>query len=97
MDLELDECVRILIEKLRVEGVLDGGPSDPSGLPLPPGFTGAWLEDELIISNNKFSASSALATKRAAEDGSLPQARLNDIDVNWLHARIPCLPYRFSI
>ena len=84
-DLELDECVRILIEKLRVEGVLDGGPSDPSGLPLPPGFTGAWLEDELIISNNKFSASSALATKRAAEDGSLPQARLNDIDVNWLH------------
>jgi 3'-phosphoadenosine 5'-phosphosulfate synthase len=84
-DLSLDECVHMLLEKLRIEGVLDGGPSDASGLPLPPGFTGTWLEDELILSKNTLSTANAASSGRTALDESLPRARLTDIDVNWLH------------
>ena len=78
-DLTLDECVAVLMERLRVEGALIGGPHDPSGLPLPPGYVDAWLEDELILTGSSAHAakSQALAT--------LPAARLTDIDVNWLH------------
>ena len=87
-DLSLDECVHMLLEKLRIEGVLDGGPSDASGLPLPPGFTGSWLEDELILSRNTLSTANAASTGRTALDESLPRTRLTDIDVNWLHANV---------
>ena len=46
-DLSVDECVQRLLDVLRREGVLEGGVTDPSGLPLPPGYVDGWLEDSL--------------------------------------------------
>ena len=76
-DLSVDECVQRLLDVLRREGVLEGGITDPSGLPLPPGYVDGWLEDSLHLSG-----SAAISAKQQAL--SLPKVRLNDIDVNWL-------------
>lgn len=77
--LSVEECVSILIERLRIEGVLIGGPTDPSGLPLPPGYVNGWLEDQLVLTGAAASAARAQAETLHAK------ARLTDIDVNWLH------------
>ena len=76
-DLSVDECVQRLLDVLRREGVLEGGVTDPSGLPLPPGYVDGWLEDSLHLSG-----AAAISAKQQAL--SLPKVRLNDIDVNWL-------------
>merc|ERR1711871_795562 len=76
-DLSVDECVQRLLDVLRREGVLEGGMTDPSGLPLPPGYVDGWLEDSLHLSG-----AAAISAKQQAL--SLPKVRLNDIDVNWL-------------
>lgn len=76
-DLSVDECVNRLLDVLRREGVLEGGVSDPSGLPLPPGYVDGWLEDSL-----RLTGSAAVTAKTQAKH--LPMVRLNDIDVNWL-------------
>ena len=62
---------------LKREGVLTGGASDPSGLPLPPGFDGEWLEDKLMVE-----ASTAAAKRAEAE--TLPKILLTDMDMNWM-------------
>jgi len=77
-ELSLDECVRVLLDKLHVAGVLQGGSTDPSGLPLPPGFVDAWIEDQLILTGKE-------AYDGRLEAAELPMALLTDIDVNWLH------------
>ena len=74
-DLSVEECVQRLLDVLRREGVLEGGITDPSGLPLPPGYVDGWLEDSLHLSG-----SAAITAKNQAL--SLPKVRLNDIDVN---------------
>ena len=76
-DLSVDECVQRLLDVLRREGVLEGGVTDPSGLPLPPGYVDGWLEESLHLSG-----AAAISAKQQAL--SLPKVRLNDIDVNWL-------------
>jgi 3'-phosphoadenosine 5'-phosphosulfate synthase len=73
----VEESVEMLMSELRKAGVLSGGPTNPMGLPMPSGYDGYFLEDELM----------APVSKRASlleEAKSLPKARLNDIDVNWL-------------
>eukprot|EP00613_Pedinella_sp_CCMP2098_P052995 CAMPEP_0171891258 /NCGR_PEP_ID=MMETSP0992-20121227/44637_1 /TAXON_ID=483369 /ORGANISM="non described non described, Strain CCMP2098" /LENGTH=193 /DNA_ID=CAMNT_0012518569 /DNA_START=36 /DNA_END=614 /DNA_ORIENTATION=+ len=47
------------------------------GLPMPSGFDGYFLEDELTVPLSKRSA-------KLAEAETLPKALLTDIDVNWL-------------
>ena len=79
-DMSIDECVATLIASLKKEGVLSGGPYDASGLPVPPGFDGEWLEDKLQVKP------SALAKARA-EAETLPKILMTDIDVNWLQVR----------
>ena len=75
----VEECVAALIDRLKKEGVLEGGPTDPSGLPLPPGYTDGWLEDELILTGAAAESARQQAMQLTAK------ARLTDIDVNWLH------------
>ncbi|KAJ8599325.1 hypothetical protein CTAYLR_005348 [Chrysophaeum taylorii] len=77
-ELSIEECVAQLLERLRVEGVLVGGPTNPSGLPLPPGYVDSWLEDQLVLKG------AAASAARAAAELLPAKARLTDIDVNWL-------------
>eukprot|EP00635_Sarcinochrysidales_sp_CCMP3193_P013541 CAMPEP_0118904606 /NCGR_PEP_ID=MMETSP1166-20130328/9000_1 /TAXON_ID=1104430 /ORGANISM="Chrysoreinhardia sp, Strain CCMP3193" /LENGTH=1143 /DNA_ID=CAMNT_0006843863 /DNA_START=17 /DNA_END=3448 /DNA_ORIENTATION=+ len=78
-EMSIEECVAALIDRLQKEGVLEGGPTDPSGLPLPPGYAKGWLEDELILTGAEAARAKEDAAKLSAK------VRLTDIDVNWLH------------
>ncbi len=72
-DMTVDECVQVILKLLREEGLLNGAPNDPTGLPLPDGDT---VVDLLVPST--------LQEARRAEAESLPTAPLTDIDLNWL-------------
>ena len=45
----IDESVDLLVSELRKAGVLSGGPTNPMGLPMPSGYDGYFLEDELLV------------------------------------------------
>jgi 3'-phosphoadenosine 5'-phosphosulfate synthase len=69
----VEECVAVVIKKLRQAGVLTGGVTDPSGLPMPDG--GEIIDLYVRESERK-------AKMKEAE--TLPKALLTDIDLNWL-------------
>eukprot|EP00620_Florenciella_sp_RCC1587_P021806 CAMPEP_0182556594 /NCGR_PEP_ID=MMETSP1324-20130603/806_1 /TAXON_ID=236786 /ORGANISM="Florenciella sp., Strain RCC1587" /LENGTH=1013 /DNA_ID=CAMNT_0024768507 /DNA_START=30 /DNA_END=3071 /DNA_ORIENTATION=- len=73
----VEESVDMLITELRKAGVLSGGPTNPMGLPMPSGFAGEFLEDELMVKPSEHA-------KKLAEAATLPKALITDIDVNWL-------------
>jgi len=73
----VEESVDMLVTELRKAGVLSGGPTNPMGLPMPSGFDGTFLEDELMVAPSKRAA-------LLAEAATLPKVLLTDIDVNWL-------------
>ena len=76
-DLSVEECVQRLLDVLRREGVLEGGMTDPSGLPLPPGYVDGWLGTH----------SAYLVLPLYQQNSKLYRylkSGLNDIDVNWL-------------
>lgn len=73
----VEESVDMLITELRKAGVLTGGPTNPMGLPMPSGFDGLFLEDELMVKPQEKSA-------KMAEAATLPKVLITDIDVNWL-------------
>lgn len=35
--MSIEECVEVFLSKLRTEGILEGGPLNPQGLPMPDG------------------------------------------------------------
>ncbi len=69
----VDECVQTILKVLHQEGLLNGAPNDPMGLPLPDGDT---VVDLLVPST--------LREARRTEAKSLPTVSLTDIDLNWL-------------
>ena len=58
------QSVEVLMSELRKAGVLSGGPTNPMGLPMPSGFDGYFLEDELLVPPSRRPAAHALATSR---------------------------------
>ncbi|CBJ26660.1 similar to 3-phosphoadenosine 5-phosphosulfate synthase 2 isoform 2 [Ectocarpus siliculosus] len=73
MEMTIQECVDALIRVLEAGGILTGGPSDPSGLPMPDG-------DEIIDLHVAPSEKAALM----AFAETLPKVLITDIDLNWL-------------
>ncbi|CAM9315825.1 unnamed protein product [Ectocarpus sp. 13 AM-2016] len=73
MEMTIQECVDALIRVLEAGGILTGGPSDPSGLPMPDG-------DEIIDLHVAPSEKEALT----AFAETLPKVLITDIDLNWL-------------
>ncbi|EWM28233.1 aps kinase atp sulfurlyase pyrophosphatase fusion protein [Nannochloropsis gaditana] len=69
----IDECVAVFLQRLRAEGVLEGGEVYPNGLPLP---DGGQVVDLHV-------PPSQLSDKKA-EAANLPRVLLTDIDLNWL-------------
>jgi len=69
----IEESVEMLMQALRVNGILTGGVSDPTGLPMPDG-------DEVV----DLQVPGHLVAARQREAQTLPKVRLTDIDLNWL-------------
>ncbi|CAM9868153.1 unnamed protein product, partial [Hapterophycus canaliculatus] len=73
MEMTIQECVDALIRVLETGGILTGGPSDPTGLPMPDG-------DEII----DLHVPARLALYRRLVLLTLPKVLITDIDLNWL-------------
>eukprot|EP00903_Cladosiphon_okamuranus_P011445 g10782.t1 len=73
MEMTVEECVDALIRTLETGGILTGGPTDPTGLPMPDG-------DEIIDLHVDPSEKAALT----AFAETLPKVLITDIDLNWL-------------
>ncbi|GAB5030962.1 sulfate adenylyltransferase [Nannochloropsis oceanica] len=71
--MSIEECVAVFMQKLRAEGVLEGGDVYPKGLPLPDGGEVV----DLHVSSSQLNA-------KKAEAATLPRVLLTDIDLNWL-------------
>ncbi|CAM9856248.1 unnamed protein product, partial [Phaeothamnion confervicola] len=72
-DMTIEECVAALMHALEKHGILSGGNTDPTGLPMPDG-------DEIV----DLHVPASLRAQRRAEAETLPKVLLTDIDLNWL-------------
>ncbi len=69
----VEECVQAILKLLYEDGLLNGPPNDPTGLPLPDGD----IVVDLLVP-------STMQEARKTEAQLLPTVPLTDIDLNWL-------------